>query len=233
MANFQANIINNLAALPQLKNRVDQMGGRLRMFEAIFIAPSSGVAPAIADKIIWGQLPLGALLWPHLGQVIYNAGTAACTINLGDSVSPARHMAATAINALGSTVPSVASQVKAAVGDITTGTFTVLNVKGIGAASVGDLIVGTGIPLASTVSIVDLPNRTITFTNALAAPSTATTPTLALTITGRPYRVSDNSANVQNAFVSTLDDATLISVVAGAQVANNQVIRVCMPFVMD
>jgi hypothetical protein len=64
---------------------------------------------------------------------------------------------------------------------------------------------------------------------------TAATASAAVTVTctGHPYRASDNSANADNSYVSTTDDATLIGTVAGAQIANNQIIRLIMPYVMD
>ena len=38
-----------------------------------------GVGPAIADKIIWGKLPVKSRLIPHLSLVLCNAGTASST----------------------------------------------------------------------------------------------------------------------------------------------------------
>lgn len=233
MANFTASIINRAIATPPQKNPVHQEHGRIRRFESLFQAPASGTTPAIADRIIWGRLPLGALLLPHLSVVNYNTGTASCTINLGDNTAATRHMTATAINATGSTLPTGASFQKACVADVESGSFTLSNIKGMGALSVGDLVTGTGIPAASTISAIDIPNRTATFTNLAGIPASATNAAVAVTSTGHNYRVSDNSANADNGYVSTTDDATLISVVAGAQVANNQMIRVIMAYVMD
>lgn len=233
MANFAASLATFLAATPMQKASTPQLRGRVRVFESTYMAPASGTAPAIADKIIWGTLPLGAVLLPHFGQVAWNTGTASCTANLGDSCVAARHLAATAITTTGVAVPSVATLIKTAVGDITTGEFVVKNVISLGAFSIGDLIAGTGIPAASYVTAVDIARKTVTFSNLALTAATATTASLAITATGHNFRASDNSANASNSYVSSYDDATLISVIAGAQVANNQIIRVTMPYVMD
>lgn len=233
MANFTASWINRFVAAPPQKGRTEQNHGRLRIFEALYQAPASGTAPAIADKIIWGQLPLGAVLMPHLGQMAWNTGTALCTLNLGDSCVAAKHLAATAITTTGVATPSVATLIKTCVADVTISTFQLTNIKGMGALTVGDLVTGTGIPAASYISAIDIPNRTATFTNLAGTAASATNTSVTVTSTGHPYRASDNSANADNLYVSTTDDATLIGVVAGAQIANNQMIRVIMPYVMD
>lgn len=232
MANFNAAWVTRVIATPQQKSRPDQTHGRIRIFESLYVAPASG-APAVADKIIWGALPLGAVMRPHLARLDFNTGTATSTINLGDSCVAAKHMAATSIAATGSAVPSVAAFIKTCVADATISTFTLLNIKGMGALTVGDLVTGTGIPLGSTIASIDLGNRSAVFTNAALASATATNAAITVTSTGANYRASDNSATNDNGFVSTLDDATLISVVATAAVAVNQVIRLQMPYVMD
>lgn len=233
MANFKASWANAFASAPSLKTRSDQAHGRIRVFEALYQAPASGTSPAIADKIIWGQIPIGGVMLGHLGRLDFNTGTASCTLNLGDSVVAARHLAATAINATGSATPSVASFIQTATADVTSGTFQLTNIKGMGAFTVGDLITGTGIPSASYVTAIDLANRTVTFTNLALTAASATNTSVTITSTGHGYRASDNTANEGNSYVSTTDDATLISVVAGAQIANNQMIRLIMPYVMD
>ena len=232
MANFNASWINRSIAAPPQKSRVDQNHGRIRIFESLFRAPASGAAPAIADKIIWGQLPLGAIMLGHLGQMAWNTGTASCTLNLGDNCVAAKHLAATAITTTGVATPSVATLIKTATMTTLSGSFVLTNVLGMGAASVGDLITGTGIPAASFVTGIDIANRTVTFSNLAGTAATASA-AVTVTCTGHPYRASDNSANADNSYVSTTDDATLIGTVAGAQVANNQIIRLIMPYVMD
>jgi len=100
MANFQADIAANLAANPQARNKANKQGGRLRYFEATYTAPASGT-PQIADTIEWGRLPVGARIIPHLSRIDWSAGTSSSTLNLGDSASAARHLAATAITTAG------------------------------------------------------------------------------------------------------------------------------------
>ena len=73
MANFSAAQAINQAS-PLIKSRVDQSHGRIRFFESLYAAPASGAAPAIADKIIWGTLPIGAVLLTHLAQMAWNTG---------------------------------------------------------------------------------------------------------------------------------------------------------------
>ena len=233
MANFTASFAISQAALPPLKARTDQQHGRIRLFEALYQAPASGTTPAIADKIIWGNIPIGGVMQGHLGRLDFNTGTAACTLNVGDSVVAARHLAATAINATGSAIPSAASFIQTATADVTLGSFDLLNVKGIGAFTVGDLVTGTGIPAASTIQSVDIARAKVTFTNLALTAATATNAAQTITSTGHGYRASDATANASNLYVSTTDDSLLISVVAGAQISNNQMIRLIMPYVMD
>lgn len=234
MANFNASVINSGLAVPPQKIRVDQMQGRIRTFESLYSAPASGTTPAAADKIIWGRLPIGAVLLMHLARVDFNTGTATSTMGLGDSTLAARHLVGTtAISATGSAVPSAQAFIKTGVADVASGFFVMTNVKGMGAFTVGDLVTGTGIPAASYVSAIDLANRSVTFTNLAATPASATNAAVTVTSTGHNYRVSDNSANADNLYVSTTDDATMMSTIATAQVANNQQIRVQVPFVLD
>ena len=233
MANFTASFAAIQAALPPLKARTDQQHGRIRVFESLYQAPASGTTPAIGDKIIWGNIPIGGVLQGHISRLDWNAGTAASTLSLGDSVAANRHVNPSAINAAGSTIPSNASFVQAAVADVTLGSFDLTNVKGIGCFTIGDLVTGTGIPAASTIQSVDIARAKVTFTNLALTAATATNAAQTITSTGHGYRASDNSANASNGYVSTTDDSLLISTVGGAQVANNQMIRLIMPYVMD
>lgn len=232
MANFNSVQLANVVAAPPVRNKVNQDGGRVRFKEFVFVAPSSGTAPAIGDKIIWGKLPVRSRVIGHLSKLTFTAGTASCTINLGDNVSAARHLAATAITSAGSAVPTVAEQAQSATGDITTASNVIANFKPAGAAQVGALIAGTGIPTGTTITGVTGPvNGVVSVT--ISANATATTASLAITVTGGAFETSDDSANANNSFTSTNDDCTLISTVAGAQVANNQVIILKVAYVQD
>ncbi len=103
MANFNADLRTNDVATPSVRNKVNRLHGRIRLFQASYTVPAGG--HSIADTITWGSLPKGARTLGHLGKLYFSAGTASCTLNLGDAASAARHLAATAINAAGSAVP--------------------------------------------------------------------------------------------------------------------------------
>ena len=116
-----------------------------------------------------------------------------------------------------------------AIGNITTGSNQVINLKSVGAFQVGMNIVGTGIPLGAVITSIDRASKTCF----ISSNATATTASLAITTTGAGYEATDDSNTVGNLFNSATDDATLISVVAGAQVANNQVIVLKGAYVQD
>lgn len=102
--------VNGPAFGQPLTNRVkaNKFNGRLRVFQSTYTAPATGM-PAIADKIVWGKLPVKARVIGHLGRMEWSAGAASSTLNLGDNVSAARHLAATAVTTAGSAVPTAAS----------------------------------------------------------------------------------------------------------------------------
>jgi hypothetical protein len=234
MADFYANqqTIRNAVPYGQpLTNRInsDARHGRVRYFESVFVAPASGAAPAIADKIRWGALPIGARILGGLSKLYWNAGTASCTINLGDNMSAARHLAATAITALGNAVPEAAALVTTGACNTVSGSTTIVVTSGLGGFQVGSLIVGTGIPAGTTITGVDLAAATCI----LSAAATATNSAQAMTLTGQAYRTTNDASKFETAFGSTLDDCNLVSVVAGAQVANSQVITLKIAYVMD
>jgi hypothetical protein len=155
-------VVNGPAFGQPLSNRVkaNKFAGRIRVFRATYTAPAAGM-PGIGDKIVWGKLPVKARPLGYLGRLEFAVGTASCTINLGDNVSAARHLAATSIAAAGSAIPTAASA------------------------------------------------------------------------NGADFETSDDSNSLGNNFGSATDDCTLISTVAGAQVAANQVITLTMPYVTD
>jgi hypothetical protein len=102
MANFQADLAANVAATPQVRNKTNKQGGRIRWFESTYTAPATGT-PQVADTIEFGSLPVGARVIAPLSSLNYGAGTASSTLAIGDAASAARHLAATAINAAGNT----------------------------------------------------------------------------------------------------------------------------------
>lgn len=209
--------------------KANKLNGRVRFFESLFVAPSSGTAPAIADKIVWGKLPLGSRFVGHLSKLYWNTGTASCTLNLGDNVVAARHLAATAITSTGNAVPEAAALINSGIGDITTGSNQIINLKSMGSFQVGFNIAGTGIPLGAVITAIDKLGKTCM----ISSNATATTATLAITTNGGGYEVTDDSNSAANLFASTTDDATLVSTVAGAQIANNQALVLKVAYVQD
>ena len=73
---------------------LNQLGGQLHVLFATFTNPSSG-GVGIAENIRWGQLPYGARVLG--GYLTCSAGAASSTLNLGDTQSPARYLAATSV----------------------------------------------------------------------------------------------------------------------------------------
>ena len=234
MANFLSDFQTQLdgpAYGQPLVNRakVNRNAGRVRFFNSVYRAPASGTAPAIGDKIIWGKLPTKARVLPHLSLLAYNAGTASCTANLGDQFLATRYLGATAINAAGTTILTGSIITQTSTADVTISSAVLTNVKGLGAYTIGGLLTGTGIPTATYVTAVDYGAKTVT----MSAVATATNAAQTITSYGCPYETQDDSSNVSNAYASTTDDCTLISVIAGAQVANNQMITLSVAYVLD
>jgi len=102
MANFQADNAANVAGTPQQRNKVNKQGGRIRWFESTYTAPASGT-PQIADTIEFGTLPVNARVIGPLSSLNVSAGTASSTLAIGDGVTAAKYLAATAITSAGNT----------------------------------------------------------------------------------------------------------------------------------
>lgn len=238
MALFYADIqtiVNGPAYGQPLATRLKatKLNGRLRHFESLFVAPASGAAPAIADKIIWGKLPVRSRVINHLSRLTWNTGTASCTINLGDNVTAARYLAATAINATGNVVPLVNELINAGTGNVTLGSNVITALTSIGAFQVGANITGTGIPTGTLITSVQVSTTPGASQCTISAVATATNTTVALTTLCGGYEVTDDSNSVANVFASATDDCTLVSVVAGAQIANNQAIALKVAYTQD
>lgn len=234
MANFVADLqstIDGPAYGQPLSTRAkaNRSGGRIRIFEALYRAPISGTAPAIGDKIIWGKLPTKARVLGHLSKLYWTTGTALCTLNLGDQFSAARHLAATAITTAGGAVPEAAAITTTSVADVTINSASLTNVKSIGAYTIGANVTGTGIPTGAYVTAIDYTGKSVT----LSQVATATNAAQTITVNGDSYETQDDTSNVSNAYASATDDCTLISTVAGAQIANNQVLVLKVAYVTD
>jgi hypothetical protein len=211
--------------------RVNKLQGRLRIIEAVMTLPAAAV---IGDKLIVAKLPLKSRLVGHLSKLQWGAGTAAQTLALGDPQNGARYLAATASNAAGSAVPVAADFQPTFVADVTSGSATLANVKGIGAVLIGSVLTsGTGITANTTVTGIDYVARTIT----LSAAATATNAAVTVTVTGNSYEVSTDLGNFANGFQTSatipLDDTTLLLTLAGANSAAAQFIQFRGVFAQD
>ena len=91
---------------PATRVKANRLNGRIRIFTATVTTPA-GVL--IGESIFWGKLPVGARPIGHLGRLEWSTGSAGSTLNVGDNVSQARHLAATAVTTAGSAVPLAAS----------------------------------------------------------------------------------------------------------------------------
>lgn len=225
-------IVNGPAFGQPLANRIpaNKLGGRIRFAEFIFVVPAATLA--IGDKIVWGKLPLKAKLINHLCKMIWTAGTASSTLNLGDNISAARHLAATSVAAAGSAVPLVSEQAQVSAATTVAGSNVITVTAGLGAPTLGSLASGTGIPSNTTVSGISQSSAgtlSVQLSNAATAAGTG----VAITFTGDGYVTTDDTNNVQNNFGSATDDATLVSTVAGAVLAAGQVITLKLAYAQD
>ena len=98
MATVNSSVAAARAALPQQLVKLNQQGADVQILVSTYTVPAGGVP--IADKIKWGSLPLGARLLPTT-KLYFGAGAASSTLNLGDTVSQARYLAATSVAAAG------------------------------------------------------------------------------------------------------------------------------------
>lgn len=208
----------------------NKLGGRLRIAELFFVVPAGTLA--IADKIVWGKMPLKSKLINHLCKMTWTTGTASSTLNLGDAIQPARHLAATAVATAGSAVPLASEQANVAAANTVNGSNVITVTAGLGAPFFGNLVSGTGIPANTTVTGITQ-NAVGTLSVTLSSAATATGTAVAITFTGDGYLHTDDSNNLQNGFGSTTDDATLVSTVAGAVLAAGQVITLKLVYAQD
>ena len=106
MANFFSTEVTSLNAAPPVKVKVNRLNGRLRYAFGQFTNPASSGA-GIADIIYFTRIPRGGRILGWMSSVSWSTGTASSTMNLGDSVTAARHLAATAITTAGNATPQV------------------------------------------------------------------------------------------------------------------------------
>lgn len=100
MANGNGSLAAARTAYPQTLTKPNLQGGDIQVFVSTYTVPASG-GPGIGEYISWGFLPFGARLMPTT-KLYFAAGAASSTLNLGDPVTPARYLAATAVTSAGS-----------------------------------------------------------------------------------------------------------------------------------
>lgn len=103
MANFNGSVqsatgSNQTASVDRAD--VTEFGGRVRYMMSTYTVPASS-GPQIGDTITWGTLPNGARLVSG-SKLFFSAGAVSSTLNLGDSGSAARYLAATSVTSAGS-----------------------------------------------------------------------------------------------------------------------------------
>lgn len=100
MANFFSTQVTAMQTTPPTRIKVNLLQGRLRFAFGQFTNPaSSGVQ--IADVIYYLRLPRGARVMGFISRLTYSTGAASSTVNVGDSVSAVRYLAATSITTAG------------------------------------------------------------------------------------------------------------------------------------
>ncbi|MBM5460284.1 hypothetical protein H8F21_22220 [Pseudomonas sp. P66] len=99
MANGNGSLAAARTAYPQTLTKPNLQGGDVQVFISTYTVPASG-GPGIGEYISWGFLPFGARLMPTT-KLYFAAGAASSTLNLGDPVTPARYLAATAVTSAG------------------------------------------------------------------------------------------------------------------------------------
>jgi hypothetical protein len=107
MASFNASVAASYDAAASARLNSNAVGGKIMYMVSTYTVPAGTLA--IADKIIWGKIPKGSRVVGHLSKLYFAAGTASSTVNVGDSTTPARFLAATSVASAGSAVTEAAN----------------------------------------------------------------------------------------------------------------------------
>lgn len=99
MATVYANLRATQRATGTASNKLD--GNALGDVRCMVTSYTVSGTVAIGDVIEWGELPVGARLLPG-SKLFWSTGAASSTLNLGDTGSAARYLAATAVTTAGS-----------------------------------------------------------------------------------------------------------------------------------
>lgn len=227
-------IINGPAFGQPLQNKVkaNRLNARIRYAEFSYVAPQTGT-PQIADKIVFGKLPVKSRIVGHLSQLRWTTGTASSTLSIGDNGFPARHLAATAITTAGTAAVDAAAIAPTATANTVSGSNVLSNIAGLGAFQIGDILSGTGIATGATVTAIQQGSSQATSTVIMSLNATATGTSVTVTSTGSSYEFIEESNSLGNLFTSTTDDCTLVGTVAGAAIAAGQAILLKVAYTQD
>ena len=127
MASYNASIYDAQVSTTRATNRpeANSSEGKLRYFMSSYTVPVGGLS--IGDVIRWIDLPAGARLVGYQTILGCAAGTASSTLNVGDSASAARYLAASSV-ASAAEFTCKAAETNGATGFVTTAKTTVQSV---------------------------------------------------------------------------------------------------------
>ncbi|MCU0950801.1 MAG: hypothetical protein MUC68_06980 [Burkholderiaceae bacterium] len=100
MPNINGDVRTAQTASPPVQLKVNRFHGRVRFAEFQATNPAAG-GVAIGEDIVFGRLPRGARVIPHLSRLDWSAGAASSTVAIGDPASTARYLAATSVTSAG------------------------------------------------------------------------------------------------------------------------------------
>lgn len=119
MPNINGDVRTAQASNPPTQLKVNRYHGRVRFIEMAATVPASN-GPGIGEDIVFGSVPRGARIIPHLSRLDFSAGAASSTLAIGDPSNTSRYLAATAVNAAGNatlTTPANAAALYETVND--------------------------------------------------------------------------------------------------------------------
>lgn len=105
--NYYSLEVTALNSTPPVRVKVNKLQARIRYALGLFTV-LVGALPVVGETIHFVRLPKGCRILGHLGLFSFSAGAAAQTLNVGDAASAARHLAATAVTAVGFAIPQAA-----------------------------------------------------------------------------------------------------------------------------
>lgn len=152
MSNFFSTQLASLNAAPPVRVKVNRLNGRIRY--AMGLWPATATAPQIADFLYMVRLPVGSRILGHLSQLSWFTGTASETLTVGDTVSTARHLAATAATTAGTATPqAVTSATGADPFETTDGTLSSGVPSATNNCDIGCLVAGAAVAVTQLISL--------------------------------------------------------------------------------